>query len=179
LGAGLVGGQVGKIGQAFGMKVVAVVNTPSPDRKTELHADQVHGTADLPTLLPQADFIVLCVPHTPDTEGLLDATAIASFKPGVVLVNIARGQVIDETAMTEALRTGHIAFAGLDVATVEPLPQASPLWDLPNVLISPHSASTVATENQRITDIFCHNIPLYLEGRFAEMQNLFNKERLY
>lgn len=179
IGAGLVGGQVGKIGQAFGMKVHAVVNTPSPDRKGELHADAVHGTDELPELLPQADFIVLCVPHTPDTEGLLDAKAIASFKPGVVLVNIARGQVIDETAMTAALQSGHIAFAGLDVATVEPLPLDSPLWDMPNVLISPHSASTVSSENRRITDIFCHNIPLYLEGRFTEMRNLFNKERLY
>ena len=179
VGAGLVGSRVGRIGQAFGMHVAAVVNSPSPDRQAELYADSVHGVADLPELLAKADVLVLCVPHTPDTEQLLDAKAIAGMKPGIVLVNIARGQVMDDAAMIAALRSGHIAFAGLDVATVEPLPPESPLWDMPNVLISPHSASTVTSENRRITDIFCANIPLYLAGRRAEMINVFNKERMY
>ena len=81
--------------------------------------------------------------------------------------------------MIAALQSGHIAFAGLDVAMIEPLPKESPLWDMPNVLISPHSASTVTSENRRITDIFCDNIPLYLDGRWSEMTNVFNKERMY
>jgi len=179
VGSGLVGSRVGRLGQAFGMHVASVVNSPSPDRRAELHADSVHGSEDLKGLLASADFVVLCVPHTPDTENLVDASAIAGMKRGVVLVNIARGQVIDEAAMISALQSGQIAFAGLDVATIEPLPTDSPLWDLPNVLISPHSASTVTSENRRITDIFCANIPLYLEGRLAEMKNVFNKERMY
>jgi phosphoglycerate dehydrogenase-like enzyme len=179
IGAGLVGGQVGKLAQAFGMKVAALVNTPSPERAGELNADSVHGVAELMTLLPQADFIVLCVPHTPDTEQLINAAAIKAMKPGVVFVNIARGQVVEEPALIEALKSGHIGYAGLDVAAIEPLPVDSPLWDMKNVLISPHSASTVASENARITEIFCQNVPLYLAGRTSEMRNLLNKARLY
>ena len=179
VGAGKVGSRVGRLGQAFGMHVSAVVHSPSPDRLAELNADTVHGIADLREELEQADFVVLALPHTPDTENLVSAEMIAAMKPGVVLVNIARGQVIDEPAMIAALQSGHIAFAGLDVAMIEPLPKESPLWDMPNVLISPHSASTVTSENRRITDIFCDNIPLYLDGRWSEMTNVFNKERMY
>jgi len=179
VGAGLVGSRVGRLGQAFGMTVTAVVNTPSPERKAELNADAVHGLADLRRLLPEADAVVLSVPHTPQTEQLLDAQAIAAMKPGVLLVNIARGQVVDEPAMIAALQSGQIGFAALDVATVEPLPADSPLWDMPNVLISPHSASTVASENARITEILCQNMPLYLEGKLDQMRNVFNKERMY
>ncbi|MET3901088.1 phosphoglycerate dehydrogenase-like enzyme [Devosia sp. UYZn731] len=179
VGAGAVGSRVGRLGQAFGMTVAAVVNSPSPERKAELNAHSIHGVQELHGLLSTADFVVLCVPHTPDTEQLINAKAIAAMKPGVVLVNIARGQVIDEEAMIGALRSGHIAFAGLDVAAIEPLPVESPLWDMPNVLISPHSASTVTSENRRITDIFCANIPLYLDGRLADMKNVFDKDRMY
>lgn len=179
VGAGLIGSRVGRLGRAFGMEVAAVVNTPSPDRLGELNADSVHGISELASVLSRADFVVLSVPHTPDTENLISAEIIAGLKPGVGLVNIARGQVIDEQAMIAALRSGHIAFAALDVAAIEPLPADSPLWDMDNVLISPHSAGTVSSENARITDIFCANIALYLEGRLSEMQNIFNKERMY
>lgn len=179
VGAGQVGAQVGKVSKAFGIAVRAVVNRPGPNRAAELNADSVHGVGDLKSLLGGADFVVLCVPHTPDTEQLIDAEAIAAMKPGAILVNIARGQVVDEPALIAALQRGHLAFAALDVAAVEPLPRDSPLWDMPNVLISPHSASTVASENERITNIFCNNLPLYLAGRFGEMTNLLNKERMY
>ena len=90
-------------------------------------------------------------------------------------MNIARGQVVDEQAMIDALRSGHIAFAALDVFTVEPLPASSPLWDMPNVLVSPHSASTAASENGKITDIFCRNLKCFVEGRVSEMTNLFDR----
>lgn len=179
VGAGKVGAQCGRIGQAFGMVVRAVVNTPSADRAEELNAVGVHSAKDLADLLPTTDFIVLCVPHTPDTEQMLNADMIGRMKPGIVMVNIARGQIINEAAMIAALRSGHIAFAGLDVAMIEPLPVDSPLWDMPNVLISPHSASTVESENGRIVDILISNLLLYLAGRSSEMTNLFNKERMY
>jgi len=110
---------------------------------------------------------------------MIDAKAIAAMKPGVVLVNIARGQVIDEIAMIAALRSGQIGFAALDVAAAEPLPAASPLWDMPNVLISPHSASTAPSENRKITDIFCHNLGCYVAGRRGDMINVLDKKRLY
>ncbi len=103
----------------------------------------------------------------------------AAMKPGAAFVNIARGQVIDEAALIENLRHGHLGFAALDVATSEPLQADNPLWDMPNVLISPHSASTVATENAKITAIFCANLQLYLAGKVTEMANLLDKRRMY
>jgi phosphoglycerate dehydrogenase-like enzyme len=96
-----------------------------------------------------------------------------------MLINIARGQVVDEPAMIEALRSGSIGLAVLDVAAVEPLPADSQLWDLPNVIISPHSASTVPEENDRITDLFIHNMNCMLDGRESEMRNLFDMVEMY
>ena len=110
---------------------------------------------------------------------MIGRAQIAKLKPGVALVNIARGAVIDEQAMIEALQSGHIAFAALDVFQTEPLPQDSPLWSMPNVLINPHSASTALAENQRVTDIFTANLRLFLEGRYGEMSPLLDKERGY
>ena len=127
----------------------------------------------------RADAVVLAAPHTPATEGMLSRAIIARMKPGVVFINIGRGQLVDEEALTEALQSGAIGLAALDVAQIEPLPDASPLWDLPNVLISPHSASTVASENDAITEIFCHNIPLFLAGRCYEMTNILDKAQMY
>ncbi|MBI1777137.1 MAG: D-2-hydroxyacid dehydrogenase [Proteobacteria bacterium] len=179
IGAGKVGAEVGRIGRAFGMQVAALVNNPRPGRETELHAHEMHGPSQLHRVLGQADYVVLTLPHTPSSERMIDAEAIARMKPGAVLVNIARGQVIDEDALIRALRSGQIAYAALDVAATEPLPADSPLWDMPNVLISPHSASTAPSENRKITEIFCHNLGCYLEGRVKDMLNVLDKKRLY
>ena len=126
-----------------------------------------------------ADALVLCAPHTPDTHRMLDRAAFGVLKPGAVLANIARGTLVDEPAMIDALASGRLAFAALDVFDMEPLPADSPLWNMENVLVSPHSASTVFAENTRITDVFCHNLPLFLEGRFDEMRNRFHRDRGY
>jgi phosphoglycerate dehydrogenase-like enzyme len=130
-------------------------------------------------LLPEADAVVLTVPDTAETLNMVDASLVAAMRPGCALVNIGRGNTIDEAAMTEALRTGHIAFAAIDVATVEPLPATSPLWDMENVMICPHSASTVTTENAKITDIFCENLEHYLAGRLDRLRNVLDKVLLY
>ena len=179
VGAGQVGSQVGKAARAFGMRVQALVNRKDAARAAELNADTVYGPADLHQALGQADYVVLTLPHTPQTERLIDARAFAAMKQGVVLINIARGQVVDEDAMIAHLQNGHIAFAGLDVAMVEPLPDSSPLWDFPNVLISPHSASTSPSENGKIVDIFCRNLDAYLAGRPKDMINTLDKQRRY
>jgi phosphoglycerate dehydrogenase-like enzyme len=110
---------------------------------------------------------------------MIDEAAFRAMKPGIAFVNIGRGQVVDEEALIGHLRSGHVEFACLDVAAVEPLPPGSPLWDLPNVLISPHSASTVTTENNKITEIFCHNLRCYLDGRTNDMKNIFDKQLMY
>jgi phosphoglycerate dehydrogenase-like enzyme len=99
------------------------------------------------------------------------------MKPTAILVNVARGDVVDEGALVAALREGRLKGAALDVFEQEPLPPDSPLWDLPNVFVSPHSASTVAAENDRITDLFCENIHRYLAG--DPLLNVLDKELLY
>ncbi len=179
VGAGKIGRRVARIARAFEMRTLATARTVTPGRAEELGVDELYSPDQLHKMLGQADAIVLCVPHTPDTEDMIDADAIAAMKDGVMLVNIARGQVVDEGALLAALQSGKIGFAALDVFRNEPLPPDSPFWDLPNVLISPHSASTGYGENGRITDIFCHNLRCYLDGRLDEMQNVLDKQLMY
>jgi len=179
IGAGQVGARVACLARAFNMRVNAVVNRPSPERRTELFADEVYGQADLKSAVKDADYIVLATPHTPQTERMIDGEIWAATKRGVVFVNIARGQVVDEPAMIEALGSGHIGLAGLDVAATEPLPPGSPLWSMPNVIISPHSASTAPSENGKITDIFIRNLNHYVRGETDQMINVLDKARMY
>jgi phosphoglycerate dehydrogenase-like enzyme len=179
VGAGMIGAQVARIAKAFGMRAIGTLANPSPARAAALGLDAVHGQAQLHGVLAEADAVVLCTPHTAATERMIDARAIAAMKPGATLINIARGLVVDEDAMIDALRRRHIGFAALDVATIEPLPADSPLWDMDNVLISPHSASTAPSENRKITDIFIHNLGCWLDGRREAMRNVLDKKRRY
>jgi phosphoglycerate dehydrogenase-like enzyme len=179
IGPGRIGREIARISKAFGLTVHAMPRTYRPDRAAELGADAVFSRSQLHEMLAGADYLVLCTPHTPETEGLIGADEIAAMKPGMVLINIARGVVIDEDAMIAALQSRHIAFAGLDVFRSEPLPADSPLWELPNVLINPHSASTAPSENGKITEIFCQNLRYYLDGRFDKMSPVLDKQRMY
>jgi phosphoglycerate dehydrogenase-like enzyme len=179
IGVGEVGRRIIQIGKAFDMRVVALARPGSRRTAADVGADAVFRSHELHKMLREADALVLIIPHTAETEGMIDRAAIAALKPGAVLVNIARGQVIDEQAMIDALRTGHIAFAALDVFAVEPLPASSPLWDMPNVQVSPHSASTATSENGKIADIFCRNLKCFVEGRISDMSNLFDRSHNY
>ena len=179
IGAGQVGSRIAQIGKAIGMRVIASVRDARAGRAEEMGVDAVYPPQELHAMLGEADAVVLIAPHTPETDNLIDAEAFAAMKKGVAFVNIGRGQCVDENAMMANLRSGRVAFAALDVAAIEPLPASSPLWDMPNVLISPHSASTVHQENGRIADIFCHNLLCYLDGRRGEMRNVLDKARLY
>jgi phosphoglycerate dehydrogenase-like enzyme len=179
LGAGDLARGCARIARALDMRVIALARDPGRSRDHNALFDEIRPVSALHATLAEADALVLTVPHTPETDTLIDAAAIAALKPGAALVNIARGHIIDEDAMTAALRSGHIAFAALDVARVEPLPADSPLWDLPNVLISPHSASTAPSENAKIVDIFCRNLDAYLAGRPNDMINILDKQRRY
>lgn len=179
LGAGDLARGTAKVAKALEMHVVAIARDPAKSRDHGHLFDEVLPTAALHATLPRADALVLTVPHTPQTERLIDAAALASLKPGAALVNIARGQIVDEPALIAALRSGQVGFAALDVAEVEPLPPDSPLWDLPNVLISPHSASTPPSENAGITDLFIHNLRCWLDGDRAGMRNVLDKTLMY
>ena len=125
--------------------------------------------------LAQVDALVLSCPYTPETHHLVGASEFASLKPSAVLVNVARGSVVDEPELVRALREARLSGAVLDVFEEEPLPTDSPLWDMPNVLVSPHSASTVVPENERITDLFIDNLQRYLAGR--PLRNVFVTSR--
>lgn len=179
IGAGRVGRRVIEMGRAFGMHTIFLGRAGGTATVDDIGADQMYPPNEIHALLARSDAVVLSTPHTPETENLIDDAAIAAMKRGSVLVNVARGAVVDEPALVAALETGHIGLAALDVFAVEPLPGDSRLWDLPNVLISPHSASTVARENELITDIFCRNLERYLQGRFDDMENVLDKVRMY
>lgn len=176
VGLGSIGREVARACRRIGMRVIATRRTvEAGDRDAEV--DALMPMSELPLLLGAADYIVLAIPHTRQTEGLIGSKELAAAKPGAVLINVARGAVVDEPALIEALRSGRLGGAALDVLAVEPPADDNPLWDLPNVLISPHSASTVETENEFLTDLFCENLRRYLRG--DQLLNVFDRERLY
>jgi phosphoglycerate dehydrogenase-like enzyme len=179
VGAGRIGSQIARVAKAFDMRVIAVGRTGGPERALALGVDEYRATTDLHAALRPADVVVIVTPHTGETDHLIGASEFAVMKPGVSFVNIGRGAVVDEVAMISRLRDGRIGFAALDVFQTEPLPVDSPLWDMPNVLISPHCSANAPRENERITDIFIRNLPLFLEGRYDEMSPVLDKTRLY
>jgi phosphoglycerate dehydrogenase-like enzyme len=174
IGLGKIGQEVARLCKAFDMRTIGTRRSPE---KATAHVDELYSPNNIDDLLPQADYLVLATPHTPETEGLIHAERVKSLKQGAVVINIARGVVIDQKAMTEALQNGHLLGAALDVFEREPLPEDDPLWTLQNVIISPHSASTADTENAKITDIFCDNLERFLEGN--PMRNVLDTEKLY
>jgi phosphoglycerate dehydrogenase-like enzyme len=175
VGLGSLGRAVARDAAHFGMEVWGTrrrAGVEAPEGVSRL-IDQSH----IIEALPEVDALVLACPLTPETHLLIDKAEVEALKPGAVVVNIARGQVINEPSLVEALQSGRVRGAALDVFTVEPLPQESPLWDLPNVLFSPHSASTVKAENSRIVDIFIDNLGRFL--RDEPLRNQFERERGY
>jgi phosphoglycerate dehydrogenase-like enzyme len=173
IGVGRVGQQVARHGKRMDMRVTGMRRSDAPVPAVDKLFDRV----ELHAMLREADFLVLAAPHTPETEGIIGEVELALMKPRAVLINIGRGALVDEDALIRALQEQRLAGAALDVAREEPPPQDSPLWDMPNVIISPHSASTVTQENARITDIFCDNLRRYLSGQ--PLRNVLDKERLY
>jgi phosphoglycerate dehydrogenase-like enzyme len=177
VGLGKIGREVARLARALDARVVGTVRELGDRVPGDLGVERLEPTERLDELLPETDVLVLAVPHTALTHRLIDARRLALLKPGAILVNVARGDVVDEAALIEALQSGQLRGAALDVFEHEPLPTESPLWDLPNVFVSPHSASTVAAENGRIVELFQENIRRYLEGR--PLLNLLDKEQLY
>jgi phosphoglycerate dehydrogenase-like enzyme len=164
VGLGGVGREVVRVAKAFRMRVIGVDRPGYPLDAEAVPVDEFLPSTEIHSVLGRAEHLVLIAPHTPETEGMIGARELALMPPGAVLINIARGALVDEVALVEALRSGHLAGAGLDVFAEEPLPPESPFWEMPNVLVSPHSASTSDGENRRITDLFCENLRRYLGG---------------
>ena len=172
VGLGRIGSLVAKYARALGMTVLGLDVSAREDV-----VDEYFAPGQLHEMLPRCEAVVLTVPHTPETEGMIGATELALLPRDAFLINIARGAVIQEPALIAALQAGHLGGAALDVAAEEPLPADSPLWDLPNVIVTPHSASTSDRENQRLTDLFMDNLRRYLDG--SPLRNVLNVELMY
>lgn len=178
LGTGSIGQAVAQRARPFGMRVTGVKRTVRDNDEAWDYADELYTTDHLREALGEADYVVVTLPSTPDTERLLGAEAIRSMKPGSYFVNVGRGTVVDEVALTEPLRDGHLSGAALDVFEVEPLPEDSPLWNLENVIISPHATDNVpGLINARQTDLFCENLRRYLAEE--PLRNTLDKRLLY
>lgn len=179
VGLGGIGREVAATGRQFGMRVAGSLRPGATGEPADFGVEMLYPADSFHEMLAASDALVLCAPHTPDTDRLLDGAAFEALKTGAVLVNVARGALVDEAAMIAALRSERLAFAALDVFDNEPLPEESPLWEMQNVLVSPHSTSTVRQENARITALFCDNLALFLAGRYDEMRNPFHGDRGY
>jgi phosphoglycerate dehydrogenase-like enzyme len=156
VGAGSIGAAVADRLRAVGMDVVGVATRGRNPAGTSFSA--IVGVDELVAALTVADFVVVTLPATPRTHHLFDAAALSAMKPGGYLVNVGRGQVIDEAALVAALSSRHLGGAALDVFETEPLPPSSPLWALDNVTISPHSTALMPSAMQRIVDLLCENL---------------------
>ncbi len=161
-GLGGIGSEVARRAKAFGMRVIAT------RRREELpseNVDEVRGADQLPWLLEQSDYVALCAALTPKTRHLIGEDELKLMKPTAYLMNIGRGGLIDEHALIAALKDTEIAGAGLDVFEQEPLPTDSPLWDIPNVLITPHNGGTSPRSHERMMDLFRENLRRYVAGQ--------------
>jgi phosphoglycerate dehydrogenase-like enzyme len=178
VGLGSMGRAVGALATAFGCRVVATRRRPEAGTAASsagegvsdepylgsLMLDRVLPPERLPELLGESDFVVLAAPLTPDTHGLIDAEAIAALKPGAWVINVARGELIEERALSRALREGRIGGAVLDTFLEEPLPPSSPLYDLPNVILTPHTSWSSTRVLDRSVGLFADNLRRYAAG---------------
>ena len=164
VGLGRIGTRLAKLAKAFDLKVVATRRDASRGGEG---ADAVYGHERLAELLPAADIVALTCPLTPQTTNLIDAKALALMKPTAHLINVARGRVVDEDALIRALQEKRIAAAGLDVTREEPLAAASPLWEMKNVLITPHTAGETQRYEDGVIDLLLENLDRLWRGETA------------
>lgn len=174
VGMGAIGERIAMLCKAFEMKVFGVVRNPD---RTHISVDKFVSSSDLPSLLPESDFVVNCLPGTDETKHLFNSELFTKFKKGSFFVNIGRGTTVDETALIKSLQKGPLQGAGLDVFETEPLPQDSKLWEMANVIITPHYSGWSPKYAERMIDIFCQNLRAYLKNE--KMPTLVNKELGY
>jgi phosphoglycerate dehydrogenase-like enzyme len=174
VGYGSLGRSVASLASAFGARVIALRRRPEgaaaagTDEEDgfpfEPRVDQVFGPDRLHELLAASDIVVLAAPLTPETEGMIDEAAIGAMKRDAWLINVARGRLVDDTALVRALRDNRIGGAALDTFRDEPLPPGSPYWELPNVILTPHTAWSSSRVLDRSIDLFCDNLVRFSRG---------------
>jgi phosphoglycerate dehydrogenase-like enzyme len=167
LGVGAISEQLARHCRAFGMRVVGVSS-----RATAPDFDEIVPRARLVSAVAGADFVVVLVPLSAETHHMIDAAVLAAMKPSAFLVNLARGNVIDEQALVAVLRERRIAGAGLDVFATEPLPPSSPLWTLDNVIVTPHIGGLSDVYAEQAIPVLIENLRAFLAGNRAAMRNL-------
>jgi phosphoglycerate dehydrogenase-like enzyme len=179
VGYGPIARRAAALFKALGMRVVAVrASIAEPAAGAEGEAvEHFYPASALDEALAQADYVVIAAPRTAQSEHMIGTRQLAAMKRDAVLINISRGALVDEAALVEALRGGTIRGAGLDVFEEEPLPESSPLWDMPNVLITPHISGVNPHYNRRVTDLFRDNLARFLKGE--PLRNLVIEERGY
>ncbi|MFQ5352849.1 MAG: D-2-hydroxyacid dehydrogenase [Candidatus Binatia bacterium] len=160
LGLGHIGSQVVRLGKALGMRVIGMRRRPRGDETVE-----TWPLDRLNELLAAADYLVLCLPLNDGSRRVLDDAALRRMKPGAYLINVGRGELIEEAALVSALQEGRIAGAALDVFEQEPLPASSPLWEMDNVIVTPHNAGQSDGSATRATELFLDNLGRYLRGQ--------------
>jgi len=173
VGLGGIGAETARLLKGLGATVLGVKRTVGPVQSV----DEVHPVSALRELVERADAIVFTLPGTESTVGLYGAELIAATKPGAVIVNVGRGPVIDEPALIAGLSGGHLRSAFLDVVAAEPLEADSPLWDLPNVVIAPHTAALSDAEDRRIAELFADNLRRFLAG--TDLINVVDPTEFY
>jgi phosphoglycerate dehydrogenase-like enzyme len=176
IGYGGIGREVGRRARGLGMRVWAVSRSARA-AAAEAGVERFHGPEGLDEVLAGSDYVVIAVPHTPRTDRLIGARELSLMKRRAVLINVARGAIVDEDALIEALREGRIRGAGLDVFEREPLPASSPLWQLDNVCIAPHTAGVSPRFWERETELIVENTRRYLAGE--PLLNVVDKDRGY
>jgi glyoxylate reductase len=165
IGVGKTGAELAKFARGFGIRVIAIKQTPDPALAKALGIAFMGGLADLPKVLAEADFVSLHLPNNRDTVGFLGRRQFAQMKPGALLVNIARAPMIDKAALQEALVSGHLGGAGLDVCWQEPIDPRDPLLALPNVIVTPHIAGDTEELELRLAELAAANIRLVADSK--------------
>ena len=176
VGLGSIGRQVARLSKVFGMRVLATRRSTRSATRTR-NVDMLFSQDQLPQLLSNSDFVVLALPLTSDTNNLIGEEELLTMKHTAYLINIGRGKIVDEAALTRALENNWIAGAGLDVFATEPLPVESRLWELPNVILSPHVAGEIEDYDLPATRLFADNLRSYLSGK--KLRNVVDKKRGY
>ena len=177
IGLGGIGAELARRGKAHDMRVIAVDARPGDTPGRDLELDALWPQERLHDLLAESDFVVSCVPQTPETVGLIGAEELARIKPTAYLINISRGVVVKLDALVDALEAGGVAGAALDVYEQEPLPADHPLWQMENVILTPHVAADNPHVPQRRIDTLCGNLRRYLNGE--PLRNVVDKARLF
>lgn len=177
LGLGNIGLRVARLCQALEMRVLGIRRSVAESLEGQGPTDLLLPPRDLPLMLQQSDFLIICLPGTRETLGLLGNRELQQMKQGSYLINVGRGGIVDEEALVQALRAGHLAGAALDVFAQEPLPPESPLWDEPGVLLTAHIAGNSPRYEERATELFLENLRRYLEG--LDLLNVYDPERGY